>query len=109
DDVKIFSVRVKRQVAWASAGMDFSEGLRRGLEFAVERIEPVDHHLVVAEIRGEGETIRPVKLDAVRVRSFLLLAWAGAFMLFDVDGRTKTTVTQDRQHRDVAARVLRHE
>src|SRR5689334_7649221 len=100
---------MKSQMAWSSAGMKCGRRLWARFKLSVDRIEAVDHDSIVSEIRGEGEAIRPVQLDAMRVWTFLLFAGTGTFVLPDVDRGAKTAVGENRQHGHGAARVIGYE
>ena len=51
---------MKGQVARAGAGLDGREGRIIRHERGLGRVEPADHHLVQAEVAGEGEPIAGV-------------------------------------------------
>src|SRR5690242_14444897 len=100
---------MKREMARSGAGVKKSVRLFRRVELAGRRVEAIDHYLVAPQVCGERKPIGTVQLDAVGVWTFLLLAWAGALVLLDVDHRTKTAISANRQHGNGSAAVVRDE
>ena len=100
---------MKRQVTWTSALVQRGKRLLRRIELPAGAVEPVDHHLVAAQIRGVRKSVSAVQFYAVRVCALLLLSWTRTFVLFHVACRTKRAISQDWQHGDVPTGVIRDE
>ena len=80
------------------------------VKLAAFGVEPVEHHAVDAEVRGEREAIGWIGDDAVSVRCLLAFrVRPAAHVLRDVRRRREAAGFLNRQERDVAAGIVRHE
>src|SRR5215218_3988773 len=95
------------QMPGSGAGCQLCEWLFRRTKLSRHTIEPVDHHFVDAEIRGERVSLPAIEDDAMCVWSFLLFLGARSFVLLYVDRHAKRAVSANRQHSHAAARVVR--
>ncbi len=94
------------EMAWSRACLKFRRGLFARREFSSRRIEPVNHHFVDAEIRGERVTLRAIEDDAMRVWSFLLFLDARSFVLLHVDRHPKCAVRTHWQRSKASPGVI---
>src|ERR1044072_8865023 len=94
------------QVSWSSPRRELCKRLFGRTKLSCCTIEPVDHHLIDTEIRGERVAFSAIENHAMRVWSFLLFLRARSFALFYFDRHSDRAVSANGQYSHTAARIV---
>src|ERR1043166_576282 len=96
-------------MAWAGAGLESGSGRVVRIEGGSGRFEAISQDLVETEIASEDETIGGVGNDAMGVRTGLALRVDTGAMVLNERARGGEAFGIDRQRRDAAAAIIRHQ
>ena len=110
DDVQVAPVGMEGGVTRPCPGREPGRPRLVGREAARGRVEPVDEHLVEAQVGDERESIRLVEAHPVRVGALLASRVRSMpLVLHERRGRAQAAVGLNGQHGDAAPAVVRDE